>query len=139
MTDYWRSYSIEELADEIKRNPLTEETVIYFLKNNVTSIGFYPFRGANIIPITDDKVNIGIGLQYPEEERKIALIHEIGHGLYRAGTAENKRIQTEEQFNLFESLIEKEAQRFYTEHKAFVEKIHSQCLENYREKNPTKI
>jgi hypothetical protein len=127
MMGYWTEYTIEEFKELIEEKPLTEEDVIFVLRNKIKKILFSEsFTLSRITPHDGDTYTILISLR--EEDPKVGLIHEVCHAHYRIGGIspvtpcfgpENEKcIKIEE-------IIENEARRFYEGNKKFVKQIYS--------------
>jgi hypothetical protein len=116
--------SLEELRKLIEEQPLTEENVVYTLRNKIKRI------------ILDDNVSGGRVIRSPSEEDQyfvwlgldpeMDLIHEIAHVHYNVkGTGISgpffgpERERKEE----IEKMLEQEAQRFYDDNEDFVRQL----------------
>ena len=108
----WRTWEFEEY---LKKRPLKEEDVKYFLENRVT-LSKEDMRSKGLMypeSSTPLRFKIKIKLDSPIDEQCLTLIHEVIHGFYRfRGSFGNNTIE--------EELVENEAIKFCQQHPQFV-------------------
>lgn len=134
-----RLWTPEQLKDFVKQRPLKVSDVQFFVDGVLRGVSF--MTGVKNAFLEVDNLDnptgytIKIGLSYPQEEREIALIHEIIHAAYDVKTywlpvefTENGRAEE------LEAIIEAEAQRFCQENKEFVAEMYATLWEKYQPK-----
>lgn len=123
---FWQYYSPDSLALTIAQNPLTQERVKNFLENSISGVIFVkstnPRFFGEIQPV-GAKFVISITIHPPRYARELTFVHEIVHGIFRAGDWNNSNPQSSAE--VMEDLIEKEAKRFYDSNLIFIKKMYA--------------
>ncbi|MBI4140887.1 hypothetical protein HY485_03565, partial [Candidatus Woesearchaeota archaeon] len=124
-----RLWTPEKLKLFVKQRPLVPVDVDYFVNNLLKKVIFLKCVENAFIHMDNSDNRKGyivkIGLGYSQEERKIALVHEIVHAAYAVFPPLMPADFCDDGCHKeLESIVESEAQRFCQDNKEFVDKVY---------------